>query len=223
LRASLFSFLPTKTKFYAGNQIFLIFPNRVFKCFVLMSKCDSSISYEWYFDGYQLPVPGKCVNFGFTTTGWHSVVVKWSDCEGNHVDSFSTYVKDCSACDIIPRIAYTLNCPIVKFDATSTYSNQQPVIYIWKFGDGKFDTGPKVQHQYRPGNYDVTLTVYSVNSDGKLCECQDSTHADIAMPGCEFSECLDCIEIVNKQREKRMTIGTNNNTGQRQLIKKPIN
>ncbi|QNR25203.1 PKD domain-containing protein [Croceimicrobium hydrocarbonivorans] len=76
-----------------------------------------------------------------------------------------------------------------EFTANSTANNGSTniVAYYWDFGDGTTSTDPNPVHYYAtPGNYNVCLTTYAVNSNGDCCS--DKTCREIEA-SCEVGPC----------------------------------
>jgi hypothetical protein len=168
-----------------------------------VDNCDSSITYTWDFGDGTPPVTGKCVTHAYNQTGGYGLVVTWTDCDGGHRRVFEVEVRNCSDCDMKPGYTYNIHCPFVDFDATPTASNQPVAMYVWDFGDGSFGTGQIVNnHFYAPGNYTVTLSVYSIDPDnGEVCKCNAKISYNFDVPDCGQSngDRLSKIQKANKQ------------------------
>ena len=53
------------------------------------------------------------------------------------------------------------------------------------FGDGIFGTGTTITHYYAAaGTYVVSLTVYSINRDGEICECKEKVTNRVDVSNC---------------------------------------
>ncbi len=128
-------------------------------------------SYIWTFvDVAPHTLPGKSVDYTFTTPGVYVVTLNVSDARGE----FDTDTITVTVHDVTPPVAdaggdqhIEVNVPIT-FNASGSHDNVGIVSHEWDFGDGMTGTGASPTHTYvSPGQYMMTLTVIDAagNSD----------------------------------------------------------
>ena len=154
--------------------------------FCAVDHCDHDISYTWNFgDGTTaVTTTNRCINHTYTRHGGYWGEVTWTDCDGDHRQTFGVEANDCTPCEIEPDFSFDAetSCPIVSFFATPVQNN---VVYVWDFGDGTHGSGQAPSHYYAPGSYTVTLSIYTIDpANGDLCKCMVHRDHVINVPDC---------------------------------------
>ena len=135
---------------------------------------EGDIKYYWHFGDGSPVETGECVTHSYGTPGSYTVVVTWKNkCGQKGEKEYKIEVKECP-CKIQVSFVLTTSGLHLLADGTSSTSSQPIALYVWDYGDGTYGTGPVTNHTYATdGDYIVTLTVYSMNEKGEICECRD--------------------------------------------------
>jgi len=83
-------------------------------------------------------------------------------------------VEPCDPCESLIE-DLKVDVQTVGYTATFTATNGGPYLYayLWDFGDGTTGTGSPVSHAYAgPGWYNVCVTVFYIDKDGRCCSKQ---------------------------------------------------
>lgn len=143
--------------------------------FCIKDSCkEDEIAYYWHFSDGSPVEEGECVTHSFSSPGSYTVYVSWKNkCGEDKSKEYKVEVKECPCKIDVSYTLTTFGLNIVA-DGTSTVSSQPIALYVWDYGDGTFGTGPVTTHTYAAdGDYVVTLTVYSMNNKGEICECRE--------------------------------------------------
>ena len=151
---------------------------KVCKTVVVKGKdCDLKADFKYETDGKKIRVKGESNesgvlyfwSWGDGTSSTGQTAKHKYDKEGVYevcliVFNPKTKCKTCvckrvkieKPCNLKAKFSYTINGNKVKFKARSNSNN---VVYGWSFGDGDYQRGNPVRHEYaKPGVYKVTLT-----------------------------------------------------------------
>ena len=128
-----------------------------------------NLGYKWQFGDGSYTSGSKTATKTYTKGGTYNVALEVDDQSGTvcNTENFQKTIHVNA-----PPVANAgqeniLKCVngdgdlLVHFDASNTSdANNDPLTYIWDFGDGQKQTGIKVSHQFSDiGNYDVKLVV----------------------------------------------------------------
>ena len=135
--------------------------------FVAQGATSATAAFEWNFPGSAMPVVvGPAIDgIQFMAPGWYAVVLTLQEngCGNQFLDS--VYVE---AAPVVPALDISFDpasgCPpiIVHFHNTSA---NQPLDYLWSFGDGSLSDESDPVHAYMElGTFDVSVTASSATN-----------------------------------------------------------
>ena len=161
------------------------------------------VSYHWDF-GDGTSSSEKNPDHLYPGDGMYTVCLTVTSVSPDGVSCSETICKtivlvgdDCPGVDVKFDFDYTGSSLLtVQFIDESVFSNNQPVEYLWEFGDGNTSTEMNPVHTYsNPGTYEVCLTIWVASANGNVCEetyCKEVVVGDDDCP----DHCLFGIDYV---------------------------
>ena len=168
------------------------------------SPADGLLHYFWDFGDGTTKQSGPAVQKSYTTGGEYTVYLTVDDGTQGHCSArtaektvhVNAAPKAEAGNDLLLKCVETEDDLLIQFDASqSADANQDPLNYLWDFGDGHKGEGKRVIHRYQDiGSYEVALVV----SDNTGLRCSTDvdftsvrmSRAQIAQAGSDVSACL---------------------------------